>query len=349
MDCKSLLGTTIKFLAYSLFATAYDHVDRMSERTAGSQGVLAWNDSAMFKNHTNRSHTTEAATEVLGEDVTGATESITNGSTPHRNLSTLPRDCSPAQDVVPEAGEGAAANGSVSHSTRESTVPSLKSRPSQYSFDSRKRVNVSKLQSELQEAAPRTYTILLSVEWDVTRLSDSEFSELVGVFYEEAAPRIVRRFRDWGLADAEDVVQNIFLTILRSNGRGRREVMDFLMIVNRAKSRFLSAIKGQTVRARRQVPLCDRIKETVGVVNREIERHGLQDEMEKVMKSLKPSHRDVLQFQYLGDLSQAEVGIAMGRSTDAIKSLASRARKKAIISLLSERENSRPNQNPSAD
>ncbi len=74
-------------------------------------------------------------------------------------------------------------------------------------------------------------------------------------------------------------------------------------------------------------------------MNRELEVLGVQEEIEEVLKGLKPGHQAVLRLQYLEDLSQAEIGIALGRSTGAIKSLSSRAREEVLISILRARRN----------
>ena len=303
----------------------------------------------MFKNHTKRSHinATEAATEGFGVNVTVTTNPITKGNGPQRNPVTLPpRKCPPADETVPETGEGAAPEGSVPLPPPESTVPSLTDGAWQVCFGSRSREDVRKLQSELQEAAPRTHTILVSVEWDVTRLSESDFSDLVGVFYEEAAARMAQRLRDRGLADAEDVVQNLFLTILRANTRGRRKAMDFLMWAHRCASRFNSALSRQILRRSRELSLLDEHAELFGAEDSHLELSNTAEELHEALSLLTPSHRLVLVLHYLEAKSLKEVAEICGKSANAIKSLLFRTRRKACKELRRVRENSNSPRNP---
>lgn len=290
----------------------------------------------MFKNHTNCSHTnaTEAPTEACGVNVTFPTNPLTKGNVPLSNLVTLPpRNCPPGDEGVPVNDEGAAPEGSVPHTLPESAVPSLTEGTWQDCFGSPNREADRKLLAELQRAAPRTFTILVSVGLDVTRLSESEFSDLVGVFYEETATRMVDSLHIRGVADAEDVVHNIFLTILRSNERQRRKVRDFLMWAHRCACRSNSALRRQILWASRETPLLDELSEIFGAEDRGLELSKKVGELHEALSRLSPSHRLVLVLHHLEAKSLKEVAEICRKSVPCIKSLLFRARIEACVAL----------------
>lgn len=138
--------------------------------------------------------------------------------------------------------------------------------------------------------------------------------------------KLVRRGRRRGLRDAEDAVQDAFLSVPYATHLTRMAIQ---YIPKRHADRTSTFLRRQTRRGDRELPLLETIWDIWGAPDPDIEGIGLKDEVAELLSRLSPSAASVLTEFYLEEQSIEEVAEIMGVSPEAIKSRLFRARESA--------------------
>ncbi len=153
------------------------------------------------------------------------------------------------------------------------------------------------------------------------------FARLVDA-HRDRVTRLAYRLIGWG-DDAEDVVQDVFLSALKHIGRFRGSC---------GLSAWLTTITVNTCRSRwRRRLVRTRFFETRRSPS-EVQPHGTPDTafmdretfagVREAVKSLPARDREVIVLRYLEEMSPAEVGQVLGLSTSAVAVRLSRAKKR---------------------
>jgi RNA polymerase sigma factor (sigma-70 family) len=137
--------------------------------------------------------------------------------------------------------------------------------------------------------------------------------------YRAFAPGVLGYFRSHGMADAEDLVGEVFLSVARSLWRFRGDPDDLRRWVFAiARRRRADHIRRLIVR-RRIIPR-DPSEQSVTVPNEDFDI-GLVDALSRLTRA----QREVVVLRFIADLSIDDVARILHRSTSAIKALQTRA------------------------
>lgn len=144
--------------------------------------------------------------------------------------------------------------------------------------------------------------------------------------YRNIAPALARFLRARGTPDAEDVVGQTFMSVVRTIGTFSGDERAFRAWVFAIARN--ATVDAHRARARRPLVQAD---------DRELEAAGPTGDVEddamaelsrsrvvQLLEVLSPEQRDVLLMRILGDLTIGEVATVLGRSTGSVKMLQSR-------------------------
>jgi RNA polymerase sigma-70 factor (ECF subfamily) len=139
--------------------------------------------------------------------------------------------------------------------------------------------------------------------------------------YGQLAPKLVLFARQWvyGMADAEDVVQNAFVKFWRHQPEARPEYYPLLYATVRTCA--LDFIRGQDRRVRREnddrAPV---LRGDAPFFDRQVEQHETAHTLEAALQRLPEQQREVLVLRIWGELTFADIATALGESINTIAS-----------------------------
>ncbi|MGH2751637.1 MAG: sigma-70 family RNA polymerase sigma factor [Actinomycetota bacterium] len=152
--------------------------------------------------------------------------------------------------------------------------------------------------------------------------SDSAWTSL----YDEFAPLVIRYLRARNCPDAEDVLGEVFLRVVRNLASFTGEREDFrAWIVTIAHRRMIDERRR---RQRRPLELVETdVLQTLapaGDVEEDCQLALSTAEIRNALDGLSVDQRDVLALRFLGGLRIGEIAQAVGKSPDAVKALQAR-------------------------
>lgn len=137
--------------------------------------------------------------------------------------------------------------------------------------------------------------------------------------YEALAPGVRGYLRARRVADADDLVGDVFLEVARRMGTFKGDLSQFrAWVFVIAHSRYVDAVRAAE---RRPTSSIEEASEPVDAhdVEREVVNTLEREALLKVVDSLTPNQRAVVLLRVFGDLSVAETGEALGKSAAAVK------------------------------
>lgn len=145
--------------------------------------------------------------------------------------------------------------------------------------------------------------------------------------YRDLAPSVLRYLRARRVPDAEDVLGEVFVRVVRNIGsfEGTHEELR-AWVFTIARNRLIDDSRRNARRGVDVVPddvLVDRAADVD--VEQEAMRSLADSEVRHVIERLTPDQRDVLLLRFFGRLTAAEVGRVLGKKTGAVKTLQVRA------------------------
>ena len=145
--------------------------------------------------------------------------------------------------------------------------------------------------------------------------------------YRDLAPAVLRYLRARDVADAEDVLGEVFVQVVRHVGGFEGSETDFrAWVFAIARNRVIDEARR---RGRHPVdPVETDVLITSGNTG-DAEQEALtalsRGEVRSLIEALTPDQRDVLLLRFFGQLTAEEVGRVLGKSTGAVKTLQVRA------------------------
>lgn len=158
----------------------------------------------------------------------------------------------------------------------------------------------------------------------LTRASQGD-SEAFGIIYERYVGRIYNYiyYRTGDVSDAEDLTARVFYLAMRHIGNYHDRGLPFSAWLYRIAHNLLANWHRDNSRFR-EVPLDDVvIGSKIGNQHPEIEllRTEEREKLLKIIRYLPPDRQQLLILKFVEHLSNAEIGLVMGRTEGAIKSL----------------------------
>jgi RNA polymerase sigma factor (sigma-70 family) len=154
--------------------------------------------------------------------------------------------------------------------------------------------------------------------------------------YRDLAPSVLGYLRGHGAPDADDLVGEVFLQVVRDLGSfegGEREFRAWVFVV--AHHRLLDEKRRQ---ARRPVEVTGRVSD--GALSASAQEEALQglatDAVRRMIERLPVDQRSVLLLRVLGDLTVVEVAQVVGKTPGAVKALQRRGLQAVLKSLIQE-------------
>jgi RNA polymerase sigma-70 factor (ECF subfamily) len=132
---------------------------------------------------------------------------------------------------------------------------------------------------------------------------------------------------------AEDIIQETFLSALKSACRFRGQSKPYTWLCSIAHHKVVDFYRRQQKESRRRVDdiEMDTLAEQANLVEPPAERMLESEEtrqcVEQAMGRLPPEYRQVLLYKYVEDMSVAEIGSVMRRSAKSIEGLLTRGRR----------------------
>lgn len=139
-------------------------------------------------------------------------------------------------------------------------------------------------------------------------------------FYRRAVPDVygyLLRLCAGDRALAEDLTQDVFLTLVVELRKGRLERADVRWLITVARSRFVDRVR----REQRRLSKLDLIRPQAPIGDEPTDSNVLA-----CLAELQPLHRAVLVMRYVDGLAIDEIAAAVGRGVTATNSLVARAR-----------------------
>jgi len=148
--------------------------------------------------------------------------------------------------------------------------------------------------------------------------------EAFGQLYEQYVGRIYNYiyYRTGNAYDAEDLTERVFMRALRHIGRYNQRGLPFSAWLYRIAHNLVANWHRDNSR-RKEIPLDDGILSTHpgGFPESEMMRVEEQENLLRVIRSLPSERQQLLILKFVDHLSNAEIGLVMGRTEGAIKSL----------------------------
>jgi RNA polymerase sigma factor (sigma-70 family) len=140
--------------------------------------------------------------------------------------------------------------------------------------------------------------------------------------YASLAPVVAGLFRVQGVAEPEDLTNEVFVGVLRMIGSFEGDEAGFRSWVFTIAYRRLADERRRRARRPHTVPIEDRpeMPDTVDIVA-DVERTLATERVRALCERLLPSQRDVLLLRLVGRLTVNEVAVLVGRSPRAVKAL----------------------------
>lgn len=139
-------------------------------------------------------------------------------------------------------------------------------------------------------------------------------------FYRRALPDVygyLLRLCAGDRAQAEDLTQDVWLTLVEELRHGRNERADVRWLVTVARSRFLDlARRDRRLRSKLELIRADG----------QVDSEPTGDNVLACLADLQPLHRAVLVLRYVDELAVPDVAAIVGRGVTATNSLLARAR-----------------------
>jgi RNA polymerase sigma-70 factor (ECF subfamily) len=148
--------------------------------------------------------------------------------------------------------------------------------------------------------------------------------EAFGLLYEQYVGRIYNYiyYRTGNVYDAEDLTERVFMRALRHIGRYNQRGLPFSAWLYRIAHNLVANWHRDNSR-RKEIPLDDGILSTHpgGFPETEMMRVEEQEGLLRVIRCLPSERQQLLILKFVDHLSNAEIGLVMGRTEGAIKSL----------------------------
>lgn len=149
-------------------------------------------------------------------------------------------------------------------------------------------------------------------------------SEAFGVLYEKYVGRIFNYiyYRTGNIYDAEDLTERVFLRALRHIARYNNRGLPFSAWLYRIAHNLVANWHRDNSR-RREIPLDDGLLRPNHNNHPELELLEAEehDRLLRVIRFLPPERQHLLILKFVEHLSNAEIGLVMGRTEGAVKSL----------------------------
>ncbi len=148
--------------------------------------------------------------------------------------------------------------------------------------------------------------------------------EAFGLLYEQYVLKIYNYiyYRTGNIYDAEDLTERVFMRALRHIGRYNQRGLPFSAWLYRIAHNLVANWHRDNSR-RKEIPLDDGMLATHpgGFPEHEVLQAEEQDHLLKVIRCLPSERQQLLILKFVDHLSNAEIGVVMGRTEGAIKSL----------------------------
>jgi RNA polymerase sigma-70 factor (ECF subfamily) len=184
--------------------------------------------------------------------------------------------------------------------------------------------------STLSTTAPTTTGDVASIDG----AGNETFEQLIAL-HEPRVRRLARRLLGWNDADADDVVQDVFLVLLNKLGtfRGDASLATWLttVTINRCRSQRRKAWVRLKWLSQRMFPPGP--SEQANGADHAAERDDTNARVRAAVASLPPRDREVIALYYLEQLSSAEVASVLGIASSAVDTRLHRARSRLKESL----------------
>jgi len=158
-------------------------------------------------------------------------------------------------------------------------------------------------------------TLDLAIQGDETAFS---------ILYQENVKKIYNYiyYRTGNASDAEDLTARVFQRALKHIGRYKKTNVPFSAWLYRIAHNLVANWHRDNQR-RKEVPIEDQmhIQSKQDIPDREFEKKQEVESLLKAVRKLPSDRQMVLILKYVEDLSNKEIGVIMGKSEGAIKSL----------------------------
>lgn len=156
------------------------------------------------------------------------------------------------------------------------------------------------------------------------RLAVDGDNDAFGILYERYVDRIYNYvyYRTGNVYDAEDLTERVFLRALRHIGNYNDRGLPFSAWLYRIAHNLVANWHRDNSR-RKEIPLNDGIlaPQKNDHPEDELLRMEEQDRLLQVIRYLPPERQQLLILKFVDHLSNAEIGLVMGRTEGAVKSL----------------------------
>lgn len=144
--------------------------------------------------------------------------------------------------------------------------------------------------------------------------------------YEDLAPSLLRYHRARRTPDAEDLVGETFVRVVRGLPSFEGDEAQFrAWVFTIARSRAIDAVRSTARRPEWPAPIEDLVRsEGTGDTEEDALRSLAEQRVRSVLDQLTPDQRDVLLLRLLADLTIEQIGQVLGKRPGAVKALQAR-------------------------